>query len=99
VSDFDEGFQCLSPHPSLNLRVRPNRVEFVPSMPSSKEPDLSQDEIWKATVERMKAEGDKRFKAEQERMRQLGIIDERGQPTSKELPADMKPGSNTDVAN
>jgi hypothetical protein len=31
-------------------------------------------------------------------MRKIGILDEKGLPTSKEWPADMRPGSTTDVA-
>ncbi len=59
---------------------------------------LERDTSWDAALAQVKARGDKRFKSEQARMRRLGILDERGEPTSKEWPADMTPGSKTDVA-
>lgn len=59
--------------------------------------DLSNDATWRSVLGQIRAQGDERFKREQERMRELGIVDETGGATSKELPADMKPDSKTDV--
>lgn len=61
-------------------------------------PNLAHDATWTAVLNQVKARGDERFRAEQDRMRELGILNEKGQPTSKEWPADMTKGSKTDVA-
>ena len=60
--------------------------------------DPEVEAAWVTVRDQMRARGNERFKARQDRMRALGILDERGRPTSKEWPADMKPGSKTDVA-
>ncbi|HVR87670.1 MAG TPA: hypothetical protein VMU54_25310 [Planctomycetota bacterium] len=60
--------------------------------------ELADEGVWGAAVERVKMEGNQRFKAEEDRLRRRGILDERGELTSDEWPADMKPGSKTDVA-
>lgn len=44
------------------------------------------------------AAGHARVLAETERLRRLGILDERGNLRTNELPADMRPGSKTDVS-
>lgn len=46
----------------------------------------------------VKAKGDVRFEEERQRMRQLGIIDEKNEPRTQEVPADMRPGSRTDIS-
>ena len=61
-------------------------------------PDLAHDAPWAAVLDQVKARGNERFQAEKDRMRQLGILDESGQPKSKEWPADMAKDSKTDVA-
>jgi len=65
---------------------------------SRHEPDLVDAAAWDATVAAVRAKGDARFQAETERMRRLDIIDDRDQAKRQERPADMKPGSRTDVA-
>ena len=59
---------------------------------------LAEDATWKSVLGQVRSRGDERFKLEQERMRRLGIVNEGGQATSNEWPADMKPGSKTDVS-
>ena len=66
--------------------------------PLSEETDPAEDAAWDSALGEVKSKGDDRFKAEQDRMRKLGIVDERGQATSEDRPADMTPGSKTDVA-
>jgi hypothetical protein len=46
---------------------------------------------------RVLALAEARITAERERLQQLGIIDEHGNLVSRELPADMLPGSETTV--
>src|SRR5581483_1249409 len=53
-------------------------------------PDLADDVVWKTAVSRVRAKGDERFQGEQGEMRRLGILNERGEPSSIEWPADMK---------
>lgn len=59
---------------------------------------LAEDVTWKSVLAQVRSRGDERFKLEQERMRGLGIVNEGGQATSSEWPADMMPGSRTDVS-
>jgi hypothetical protein len=61
-------------------------------------PGLGEDAAWNTVRSTMRIRGNERFKVEQDRMRRLGILDERGRATSEEWPADMKPGSHTDIA-
>lgn len=61
-------------------------------------PDLADEGTWRAVVDRVKAGGNQRFQAEEERLRRGGILDERGKLISDKWPADMKTGSKTDVA-
>jgi CheY-like chemotaxis protein len=61
-------------------------------------PNLGEETAWEAVRDHVWARGNERFKVEQHRMRKIGILDEKGLPTSKEWPADMRPGSTTDVA-
>ena len=61
-------------------------------------PAAADEAAWETLRDAVWARGIDRIKAEQDHMRRLGILDERGQPTSKDWPADMKPGSTTDVA-
>ena len=61
-------------------------------------PNLSDEAAWEAVRDYVWARGNERFSAEQTRMGKLGIMDEKGHPTSTEWPADMRPGSTTDVA-
>jgi CheY-like chemotaxis protein len=61
-------------------------------------PELPPEATWERVRDHMWERGIERIKSEQNRMRKLGILDERGRATSKEWPADMKPGSTTDVA-
>lgn len=42
--------------------------------------------------------GHARVLAETERLRSLGILDEKGDLRTNELPSDMRPGSKTDVS-
>ena len=60
-------------------------------------PDLVHDAAWNAARSQVLAKGDDRYKSEQERMRRLGILDEKGRPKSKDWPPDMTKGSKTDV--
>ena len=59
--------------------------------------DLSDDAAWRSVLGQVRSQGDERFRLERERMRKLGILNETGGATSNELPADMRPGSKTDV--
>ena len=61
-------------------------------------PERAPEAAWETIRDTMWTRGKERLKAEQERLRALGILDERGRPTSKDWPADMQPGSKTDVA-
>ena len=72
--------------------------DAVQALEKPPSPDLSDDAVWDSVMARVKAEGDARFAAEVERMRRLGLVDERGRATTKEWPADMAPDSKTDVA-
>ncbi len=78
--------------------LRETFQEAILEREQSSPPDLQPEAVWERVRDHMGARGNDRFKGEQDRMRTLGIVDERGQATSKEWPADMKPGSKTDVA-
>lgn len=79
-------------HEAVKGLGKPSSLDWSPK------PDLAQDATWNGVVRRVKARGDERFEGEQKRMHRLGILDEKGRATSKERPADMMPGSRTDVA-
>lgn len=61
-------------------------------------PNLAHDATWNAVIGRVMALGTERFHAETDRMRRLGILDEKGQTKSKKWPEDMAKDSKTDVA-
>lgn len=84
--------------PSLE-RVAPSAgQEQLLSPEPVRAPNLAQDSTWNTVLGQVKVRGNERFQAEKDRMRQLGIVDQMGQPKSKEWPADMAPGSGTDVS-
>lgn len=61
-------------------------------------PNLPEETAWETVRDSMWARGNERFRAQQARLHALGLVDERGRPTSKDWPADMRPGSKTDIA-
>lgn len=83
---------------ALNEATKESRQIVVPSLERVAPPDLEHEGTWNAAIRQVRSLGDARFKAEQERMRRLGILDKDGNPLSEEWPADMKKGSKTDVA-
>lgn len=84
--------------PSLE-RVAPTTEQNRVMLPEPvRVPNLAHDPTWDAVLGQVRARGNERFQAEKDRMRQLGILDEKGQAKSKEWPADMAKGSKTDVA-
>ena len=84
--------------PSLE-RVAPSaEQERLMSPEPVRVPNLAQDATWHSVLGQVKARGNERFQAESDRMRQLGILDEKGRAKSTEWPADMTPGSKTDVS-
>ena len=58
---------------------------------------LAEETEWRSTLDKVSHRGTSRFKAEQFRMRGLGILDSRNRPLGKEWPPDMKPNSKTGV--
>ncbi|MBU2574596.1 MAG: hypothetical protein KKH28_11025 [Elusimicrobia bacterium] len=83
--------------PSLE-RVAPSaEQEQLMATEPVRAPNLAQDSTWNTVLGQVKARGNERFQAEKDRMHQLGIVDQTGQPKSKEWPADMSPDSKTDV--
>lgn len=84
--------------PSLERVAPPAEQSRVLLHEPVRMPDLAHDATWNAVLGQVRARGSERFRAETERMRQLGILDEKGRAKSKEWPADMAKGSKTDVA-
>lgn len=83
---------------ALNEFTGRSRQIVVPSLERVAPPDLAHEGTWNAAMRQVRARGDERFQAERERMRRLGILDASDKPESEEWPADMKKGSQTDVA-
>ncbi|MBI5242287.1 MAG: hypothetical protein HY922_01230 [Elusimicrobia bacterium] len=84
--------------PSLERVAPPTAERRVMNPEPVRVPNLAHDTTWNAVMGQVMARGNERFQAEKVRMRQIGILDEKGQAKSKEWPADMTPGSKTDVA-
>lgn len=71
--------------------LKPPRPRTLADIDPTDEQQLAE---WEAqTLE----EGFARVLEESDRLRKLGIIDEKGQLVTDELPADMRPDSKTDV--
>ncbi len=84
--------------PSLE-RVAPKTEQNRDILPEPvRVPNLAHDATWDAALSQVRARGNERFLSEKDRMRKLGILDEKGRAKSKEWPADMAKGSKTDVA-
>ncbi len=73
-----------------------NDAATIPSAPFD-DLDLDRPEDEEEWESRVLALAEARITAERERLQQLGIIDEQGNLVSRELPADMLPGSETTV--
>lgn len=84
--------------PSIERVAPPGAENRGVSPEPIRAPNLTHDATWNAVLSQVTARGHERFQAEQDRMRQLGILDDKGQAKSKEWPADMAKGSKTDVA-
>jgi hypothetical protein len=71
--------------------LKPARPRTLADIDPTDEQQLAE---WEA---RTLEEGFARVLEESDRLRKLGIIDEKGQLVTDELPADMRPDSKTDV--